>query len=96
MSNLDVLSYLDEIPVCVAYELDGELIHHFPVTPELQRVKPVYEVLPGWKTDIRGVTDEALLPPECRAYVSFIEGLIQTPIAYLSTGPRREEIIVRG
>jgi adenylosuccinate synthase len=96
MTNLDVLSYLDEIPVCVAYELDGELIHHFPVTPELQRVKPVYEVLPGWKTDIRGVTDEALLPANCKAYVRFIEGLIQTPIDYLSTGPRREEIIRRG
>lgn len=95
MTNLDVLSYLDEIPVCVAYELDGKTITHFPVTPELARVKPVYEVLPGWKTDIRGETDYHKLPENCRAYVQRIEGLLGTPFSILSTGPRREEICYR-
>ncbi|MDD4081278.1 MAG: adenylosuccinate synthase [Eubacteriales bacterium] len=96
MTNLDVLSYLDEIPVCVAYQLDGNIITHFPATPDLARVTPVYETLPGWKTDVRGVTDEKALPEACRAYVRFIEEKIQTPITLLSTGPRREEIIRRG
>ncbi len=95
MTNLDVLSYLDEIPVCVAYELDGERIERFPVTPDLKRVKSVYETLPGWKSDVRGVTDIRQLPKKCLDYVDFIEGHIKTPITYLSTGPRREEIIRR-
>jgi adenylosuccinate synthase len=95
MTNLDVLSYLDEIPVCVAYELDGERIHHFPATPALQQVKPVYEIFKGWKTDIRGETDYSRLPQACRDYVERIEGLLGTPITILSTGPRREEICYR-
>ena len=95
MTNLDVLSYLDEIPVCVAYTLDGQTIHHFPATPSLAQVKPVYETLPGWKTDIRGVTNEADLPANCLHYVRFIEERIGTPITLLSTGPRREEVIWR-
>lgn len=95
MTNLDVLSYLDEIPVCVAYELDGKTIRHFPVTPELKRVKAVYEVLPGWKTDIRGETVYGKLPGECRGYVETVQRLVGTPITILSTGPRREEICWR-
>lgn len=95
MTNLDVLSYLDEIPVCVAYTLDGQTITRFPATPDLARVKPVYEVLPGWKTDIRGLTRESELPQNCLHYVKFIEEKIETPITLLSTGPRREEIIRR-
>jgi len=96
MTNLDVLSYLDEIPVCVAYRLDGEIITHFPATPLLARVEPVYETLPGWKTDIRGVTQESALPEACLHFVRFVEEKIQTPITLLSTGPRREEIVWRG
>ena len=95
MTNLDVLSYLDEIPVCVAYELDGERIDDFPATPSLKRVKPIYETFPGWKTDIRGETQYENLPSACRQYVERIERLIDTPITILSTGPRREEICYR-
>ncbi|MGI6235347.1 MAG: adenylosuccinate synthase [Christensenellales bacterium] len=95
MTNLDVLSYLEEIPVCVAYELEGERIHHFPATPSLKRVKPIYETFPGWKTDIRGETQYENLPSACRQYVERIERLIDTPITILSTGPRREEICYR-
>jgi len=96
MTNLDVMGYLDEIPVCAAYELDGQTIGHFPVTQDLRRVKPVYVTLPGWKTDIRGETDYSRLPRQCREYVETVERLIKTPITLLSTGPRREEICRRG
>ncbi len=95
MTNLDVLSYLDEIPVCVAYELDGARITHFPATPHLERVKPVYERFPGWKTDIRGETDYKKLPENCRKYVEAIEKMVDTSITLLSTGPHRDEICRR-
>ena len=95
MTNLDVMSYLDEIPVCATYELDGQTISYFPVTQDLRRVKPVYLTLPGWKTDIRGETEYSRLPQQCRAYVETVERLIKTPITLLSTGPRREEICRR-
>ncbi len=95
MTNLDVLSYLDEIPVCVAYELDNKRIDHFPATPDLQRVKPVYEVFPGWKTDIKGETSYEKLPQNCRHYVESIEKMIERPIPLLSTGPHRDEICQR-
>ena len=95
MTNLDVLSYLDEIPVCVAYELEGKRITNFPATPTLQKVKPIYETFPGWKSDIRGETDYGKLPVNCRNYVEAIEKLIDTPITLLSTGPHRDEICRR-
>jgi len=95
MTNLDVLSYLKEIPVCVAYELDGKRITHFPATPLLERVKPVYELFPGWLSDIKGQTDYRQLPANCRNYVEAIEKMVATPITLLSTGPRREELCYR-
>ncbi len=95
MTNLDVLSYLDEIPVCVAYEVDGKQITDFPSTPTLMRCKPVYEKLPGWKTDIRGIKSYDELPENCRKYVETIEKLIEAPIHMVSNGPRRDEIIYR-
>ncbi len=95
MTNLDVLGYLDEIPVCVAYEVDGKQITDFPSTPTLMRCKPVYEKLPGWKMDIRGIKNYNDLPENCRKYVETIEKLIEAPIHMVSNGPRRDEIIYR-
>jgi len=92
---LDVLSYLDEIPVCVGYEIDGEVVTDFPTTPKLSRAKPVLEKLPGWKTDIRGIRKYEDLPENCRRYVEFVEEKIGFPITMVSNGPGREDIIYR-
>ena len=95
MTNLDVLGYLPEIPVCTGYEVDGQTLRDFPVTPLLNKAKPVYTVLPGWQCDVRGISEYNRLPEKCRAYVDFIEREIETPIRMLSNGPRRDEIIRR-
>lgn len=92
---LDALGYLDEIPVCVAYELDGERIDYFPSTTKLKRAKPIFEVLPGWKSDIRGIREYDKLPENCRRYIEFAEKAIGVPIKYVSNGPKREDIIYR-
>ena len=93
--GVDALSYLDEIPMCVAYEVDGKIIHDFPTTPELERCKPVWKVLPGWKQNIRGITKYEDLPEACRNYVEFIEQEIGVRITMVSNGPGREEILHR-
>ncbi len=95
VTNLDVLSYLDEIPVCVGYRVDGQVTRRFPVTPLLDRAEPVYERLPGWKTDIRGIREYANLPENCRKYIEFLEKETEMPFRYLSNGPRRDEMIAR-
>lgn len=95
LTNLDVLAYLDEIPVCVGYEEGGETFTHFPATPRLMRCKPVYKTLPGWKTDIRGLTDFEKLPKNCRSYVNFLQDQVGVPIRMISTGPKRSEILYR-
>ncbi len=92
---LDVLGYLDEIPVCVGYEIDGEVTKDFPVTAKLEKAKPVLEVLPGWKCDIRGIRKYEDLPENCRAYVEFVEKEVGFPITMISNGPGREDIIYR-
>ena len=92
---LDVLGYLDEIPVCVGYEIDGEVTTEFPVTAKLEKAKPVLKVLPGWKTEIRGIKKYEDLPENCRKYIEFIEGEIGYPIKMISNGPGREDIIMR-
>ncbi len=92
---LDVLGYLDEIPVCVGYEIDGEVTTEFPVTSKLEKAKPVLKVLPGWKTDIRGIKKYEELPENCRKYVEFIEQQIGFPITMVSNGPGRNDIIYR-
>lgn len=96
VTGLDVLEYLPEIPVCVAYEIDGATTDSFPTTARLWRAKPVYETLPGWQGhNIRGISDYDALPEQAKEYVRFIEQQIGTPIRYISTGPERESLIVR-
>ena len=95
LTVLDVLGYLDEIPICVGYEVDGEVTKDFPTTNKLKKAKPVYEVLPGWKEDIRGITEYDKLPENCRKYIEKIEEELGVPIAYVSNGPSRHEIIKR-
>jgi adenylosuccinate synthase len=92
---LDALGYLDEIPVCVAYELDGKKIESFPPTVDLKRCKPVLVKLPGWKCDIRGIRKFEDLPENARKYVEFAEKAIGVPIKIISNGPSREDIIYR-
>ncbi|RHV31548.1 adenylosuccinate synthase [Coprococcus sp. OM04-5BH] len=92
---LDVLGYLDEIPVCVAYDIDGEITTDFPTTNKLRKAKPVYETLPGWKCDIRGIKNYEDLPENCRKYIEFIEEKIGFPITMISNGPGRNDIIYR-
>ena len=92
---LDVLGYLDEIPVCVGYDIDGKVTTDFPTTHLLEKAKPVYEVLPGWKCDIRGIKNYEELPENCRKYIEFIEKQIGFPITMISNGPGRNDIIHR-
>ena len=92
---LDVLGYLDDIPVCVGYEIDGEVTTEFPTTRLLEKAKPVYKKLPGWKCDIRGIRKYEDLPENCRNYVEFIEEQIGYPITMVSNGPGRDDIIFR-
>lgn len=95
LTVLDVLGYLDELPICIGYEIDGEVVTDFPVTYKLERAKPVYKIMPGWKCDIRGIRSYEELPAECRAYVEEIEKQIGVPITMVSNGPNRSEIIIR-
>ena len=95
LTAVDVLGYLDEIKVCVGYEIDGVVTEEFPITPLLNRAKPVYASLPGWKCDIRAATSFDSFPEELKDYVNFIESKIQVPITMVSTGPKREEIAIR-
>ena len=95
LTVLDVLGYLDEIPVCVAYDIDGEITTDFPTTNKLRKAKPVYETLPGWKCDIRGIKNYEDLPENCRKYIEFIEEKIGFPITMISNGPGRNDIIYR-
>lgn len=95
LTVLDVLGYLDELKICVGYEIDGEITRDFPVTTKLAKAKPVYETLPGWKCEIRGITNYEDLPENCKKYIEFIEKEIQVPITLVSNGPGRHEIIHR-
>ena len=92
---LDALGYLDEIPVCVGYELDGKRIDTFPPTSQLKRCKPILEVLPGWKCDIGGIKKYEDLPENARKNVEFAEKGIGVPITMVSNGPARDDIIYR-
>ena len=95
LTVLDVLGYLDELPICVGYEIDGEVVKDFPVTCKLEKAKPVYKKMPGWKCDIRGIKNYEDLPAECRAYIEEIEKELGVPVTMVSNGPGRDEIIMR-
>ena len=92
---LDVLGYLEEIPVCVGYEINGEITTDFPPTHYLEKAKPVLKKLPGWNCDIRGIKKYEELPENCRKYIEFVEQEIGYPITMVSNGPGREDIIYR-
>jgi adenylosuccinate synthase len=93
LTLLDVLGYLDEIPICTAYDVDGEVTGNFPVTARLERAKPVLETLPGWRCDVSGARTFAELPHNAQGYVRRLEELIGTPIRWISVGPRRDALI---
>ena len=95
LTVLDVLGYLDQIPICVGYEIDGEVTKDFPTTVKLLKAKPVYRMMPGWKTDIRGIKNYEELPKNCRDYIDAVEQEIGVPVTMVSNGPGRDEIIVR-
>ena len=95
LTVLDVLGYLYEIPICVGYEIDGEVVKDFPVTYKLEKAKPVLKTLPGWKCDIRGIKKYEDLPAECRNYIETIEAELGVPVTMVSNGPGRDEIIMR-
>ncbi len=95
LTVVDALGYLDEIKVCVGYEIDGKVTKDFPVTPLLEKAKPVLVTLPGWKCDVSGITEYDKLPENCRKYIEFIESEIGFPIKIVSNGPAREDIIYR-
>ena len=95
MTVLDALGYLDEIPVCVGYELDGKRIDTFPTTSKLRRCKPILVKLPGWKCDIRGIHKYEDLPENTRKYIEFAEKEIGIPVKIVSNGPARDDIIYR-
>ena len=95
LTVLDILGYLDEIPICVGYEIDGEVVKDFPVTYKLEKAKPVLKKLPGWKCDIRGIKKYEDLPAECRNYIETIEAELGVPVTMVSNGPGRDEIIMR-
>ena len=95
LTLLDVLDYMDRIPVVTHYDVDGEIVDYFPMGEALNRAKPVVEYLPGWKCDLRGTTKWEDLPKAAQDYVLFIEQQLGAHISIVSTGPKRHEVIYR-
>lgn len=93
LTVLDVLGYVDVLPICVGYEIDGVVTKDFPTTVKLAKAKPIYEYMPGWKQEIRGIKNYNDLPENCRKYIEFIEKELEVPITLVSNGPNRDEII---
>ena len=95
LSLLDVLGYLDKIPVCIGYEIDGVVTDVFPTTPQLNKAKPVLTYLDGWKCDISGIKNYDDLPENAKKYVEFVEEKLGYPVTLVSNGPKRDDIILR-
>lgn len=95
LTVIDALSYLDKIPVCVGYDIDGTVYKDFPTTHLLEKAKPVWKVLDGWKVDIREIKKYEDLPLKCREYIEFIEKELEVPVTMISNGPKREDIIYK-
>ena len=95
MTCLDVLSYMDTLHICTGYEYEGKVYTDFLTTDKIYKAKPVYETLPGWKCDIRGIKNYDELPKEAKAYVEFIEKQLGVKISMVSNGPGRHEILYR-
>ena len=97
LTKLDVLDALDEIKVCVGYNLNGKKCESLPaVSQDLRRVEPIYETLPGWKSETLGITDLRELPPKAREYINFLSNQIGVEIGLVSTGPERSQTIIVG
>ncbi len=94
LTVLDPLGYLEEIPICVGYDIDGEITKDFPNTTELYKAKPVLRTIPGWNCDIRGIREFDKLPAECQNYIKEVEKEIGVPITMVSNGPGRDDIIM--
>ena len=95
ISSVIVTQKLSFKPICIGYEIDGEITKDFPTTSQLAKAKPVYKMMQGWKTEIRGIKNYEELPKECREYIEFIEKELEVPITMVSNGPGRDEIIYR-
>ena len=95
VTKLDILSYMEKIPVCVAYDDNGVILHDFPFGPSLERAKPVYEYLDGWNCDISGCRSMEELPQAAVKYIDYLEKAVGCPVEYVSVGAERDEIIVR-
>ncbi|UOO37675.1 adenylosuccinate synthase [Oscillospiraceae bacterium CM] len=95
LTKVDCLSYMKEIPICKAYDIDGVVTEHFPFTPLLDKAKPVTATMPGWGTDISGLRKYGDLPKQARDYIEYVENAIECPIKYVSVGPERDDIILR-
>ncbi len=95
LTVIDPLGYLNEIPICVGYEINGKEHQDFPNTTYLYQAKPILKKLPGWKSDVSGIRKWEELPQECQEYVNEIERQIGFPITLVSNGPGREDIIRR-
>lgn len=95
LTMLDVLGYLDKIPVCVGYRINGAVTDRFPEAYLLDAAEPVYEYLDGWKSDISDISDYGDLPEAAKKYVRFIEDRIGVPVTMISNGPKREQIIFK-
>ena len=95
LTKLDVLSYLDKIPVCTAYNIDGEITREFPIGERLDRAKPVIEYLEGWQCDISGARKYEDLPAAARAYIEYIEKAVACNIKYVSVGAERDAYLTK-